>query len=583
MPTGAVAFTAVIADLEASMTSSEFSHEFWEPEFGWHATEETKVEREIHLQQKIAAYRVFMRMYRGKKAWVHLAAEMQAGKTGVMLGLFRLLFNKSNRCLGITPDRTFVVTGMSDNAWKKQTRERLPLAVRRNIHHNKGLVEVARTLQSIRDREGSLKNVLIVQDESHIACNVTNTPSKMIYERLVDLCPVEKWADNNIRYLTVSATDPAAIIGMAAGSMKEMCSIERLDTSEEYQSVDSLKTSGRIIPTFNLAKNTDVAKLVRTINEKYGENAGLYHIIRPQAKKSAEVKSWLLESVPGCEIIEWDSKNKSSSRRRATDAASSTTSDEEEDINKILAEEPAVPTFILLKNMFYASKTMNDAYVGVMHDRIGAKDDTNLQSLLGRACGYNKSKRTIIFTSMQTVDNYLTVWKSLEPTSEDDLLVRRAAKMLHGKMAAVTATAAGESSVLGVSFDRALPVGAAGIAMGGAGGPSAPPAAREAVNEDNFAIRWEDFATFEEAKAYASRIHKPKQDAEGFYLTSTTGEVKRLRVDDVNIMKSGKKTANLPAKTMKVGDVRDRLYVGYSDEHDPSTARFYVRRLTRTA
>ena len=37
--------------------------------------------------------------------------------------------------------------------------------------------------------------------------------------------------------------------------------------------------------------------------------------------------------------------------------------------------------------MFYAAKRLHDEHAGIFFDRVGAKDDTNLQSLLGRACG----------------------------------------------------------------------------------------------------------------------------------------------------------------------------------------------------
>jgi hypothetical protein len=57
-------------------------------------------------------------MFCDKSIWVHLAAEMQAGKTGVINALFRLILSNCHR-IGITPNRIFTLTGMSDEDWQE--------------------------------------------------------------------------------------------------------------------------------------------------------------------------------------------------------------------------------------------------------------------------------------------------------------------------------------------------------------------------------------------------------------------------------------------------------------------------------
>ena len=63
--------------------------------------------------------------------------------------------------------------------------------------------------------------------------------------------------------------------------------------------------------------------------------------------------------------------------------------------------------------MLYAAKTLDDKYCGVLYDRVAGAHHTGLQSLLGRACGYGKSKRTVVYTDMETVDTYNDYWSSL--------------------------------------------------------------------------------------------------------------------------------------------------------------------------
>jgi hypothetical protein len=254
-----------------------------------------------------------------------------------------------------------------------------------------------------------------------------------------------------------------------------------------------------------------------------------------------------------------------------------------EDINDLLKEAPTHHTFIILKNMFYASKTMHDAHVGVMWDRVGGKDDTNLQSLLGRACGYNKSSTTIVYTSGQTVTRYLKFWREVigggaVPVGVDAAHLDK--KMPGQRVKA--AAAGGGTPVLQVVPTYATPVGiaaAAGGGGGGGGGPVTPPRAkRVAKNADDYVAETRRFASFAEAKKWGKGIQEPKK-VDGFYQTSTTGAARTQRYDEVVAFCSGKKTAGLPK--IDVGKSVNRKIVGYRDLTDPESGVWFVRRITR--
>jgi hypothetical protein len=288
------------------------------------------------------------------------------------------------------------------------------------------------------------------------------------------------------------------------------------------------------------------------------------------------VRQKLLAAFPGCNVITWDSESKGTSAREDGSTASF------QDVNDLLSEEPAVHTFILLKNMFYAAKTMVDTHVGILYDRASNKDDTNLQSLLGRACGYGKSTETLVYTSKQTVDNYLGYWKELcqsnrcppslsqVPVSEVAKLDKRMGKVRVVRRADGTGGFHVPSSIVS-------PIG--GSSVGGGGG-AAPLSTRETANEADFTSEWREFPTFDAAKAWGKHIRKPDQ-INGFYQCSTTGKAKTLRYVEVMNMQGGKKTANLPWGKLKNGQSVYRLYVSYRDEHDAASAVFSVRKLTR--
>jgi hypothetical protein len=107
------------------------------------------------------------------------------------------------------------------------------------------------------------------------------------------------------------------------------------------------------------------------------------------------------------------------------------------------------------------------------------------------------------------------------------------------------------------------------------------PDGRAPASEDDFKSEWREFPSFEAAKTWAPNLRIKEKDSNGFYLSSTTGAVRKLLMRDVQQLRKGKKTANMPTDHKKLGDKRDRLYVPYADESDPTSCRWIVHRLTR--
>ena len=571
--------TALISDAEMQVNAAGFKSTLWIPTgFGGWRPDETEAGQDPHPEQYLAALEVFFRFFvlKARCAWVHLAAEMQAGKTGVLNALLRLVFSNW-ATLKITPDRVFVITGMNDNAWVKQTKERLPRDVRDGVAHNGGLGKIDRALDAL-NAVAPLANILIVIDESHLASSAVNRPSSVIYARVAALCPPERWAERGIRFMTISATDPAKGVVIDDGKLPISAELVVLKTTEAYQSVKTLYAAGRLRKLENygdLHKPEGMAELQKAVSQ-FAEPR--IHILRARYGKQEAVADALRRSFPEAIVRPWDSTSRPKSAG-AEDASSA----KMEDINDLLKEAPPQHTFIILKNMFYASKTMHDAHVGVMWDRVGGKDDTNLQSLLGRACGYNKSSTTIVYTSGQTVTNYLKFWWPVlaggaVPAGVD---AARLDKKMPGQR--VKAGAAGGAPVLQVVPTHATPVWVAAAAGGGGGGggPVTPPRAKKvAKNEDDYVAEIREFASFAAAKACATRSKEPKQ-VDGFYQTSTTGATRTLRYDEVVAFCSGKKTAGFDLKKIGVGKFNQRLVVGYRDITDPKSAVFVVRRITR--
>jgi len=560
-----------IDDMVTSIQRAGFSADLYEPDL---PPEEGEVDayKAPFLPQLLAGLQIFARLFctLDNKAWAHLTAEMQAGKTGVVCVVLRLILqNLKLKLLPVLPSGVFLITGMSDNAWVKQTRERVPKLFHDNVQHNGNLHRVKTKLHLMAKGE-YLKNCLVVLDESHFASNCANRPSKEVFKTMRELCPIELWAKNNVRLITISATDPALTLAIA--DAKHIARDFKLMTTPEYQSVESLNSEGRLLESFPIKDDTSLRQMLAVLESKFGSEP-LYHILRPQVKKNAYVQDALKSLCPDAEVMPWDSS--ATSKRSNTGETSSTAGIE--DINEILSVKPAKRTFIVIKDMFYASKTLNDAHVGIMYDRCGAKDDTNLQSLLGRACGYGKSRRTIIFTSVsETVENYLKYWL---PLRAETRIGGKVAEDLDRRMAGVVA----KGDALGISSTRAIP-----IAMGGGGSSAAAPAPkRKVVQEDDFLSVWSPWFNTEEDCIHwwkyagdgrkGGHGQKLKKNEAGFYVCTTTKSPCVQTKADIENLRSGKKTANMPsASSMEVGEESYRRYVAYENTNNITTARFCV-------
>lgn len=383
-----------------------FTTKLWNPSFGWTPADSFASQSPFPLQAK-ASVQIFNNFFLLNHTWVHLQAPMQAGKTGAINTLIRLIL-ANHHSLNITPERIFVLSGMADDSWKKQTKLRVPSRHGVVVQHNANFDKVAITLTKLACGD-NLKDILIVIDESHYASNRKNRLNHFIYNTIKQLTPTEHWQKYNIRFLTVSATDPAKTFIIP--SLPD-ASIVTLQTSDKYQSIQNLYEQKRLGWLENRGPLRDDPEtydnLLRLIQSRYADTPK-YHILRPTRKNFDFALRYLTDK--GYPVVPWHSQ----AEKEITLDDSSTVS--LTDINELLNIAPTQHTFVLIKNMFYAAKTLNDHYVGVLYDRLSQRDSSLLQSLLGRACGYSKSTETIVITSKMTVKRYFTLWNNFPHTT----------------------------------------------------------------------------------------------------------------------------------------------------------------------
>jgi hypothetical protein len=303
----------------------------------------------------------------------------------------------------------------------------------------------------------------------------------------------------------------------------------------------------------------------------------LVHILRPSHGKGSNVAAEITKAFPDAVIHHWDVASNKEKRKSAKDDSSSGVGSATDINSALLNDKPETTTFVLLKGMFRAAKTLNDEHVGVLYDRVGSGDATNLQSLLGRACGYGKSTRTIVFASSSTVSNYLRLWRELcasknFPTEgEDDMFGK-----MKGRMPGVSTVSTGEATKLVATKSHATPLGK------GLGTATAEELERGHHRDDDYDMSWSvEFKSVAELKASkltAGKMPSPGED--GFFKNANDPKKGPMSRAQLMALKGGKKTTNM-RQQLEVGETMKRTYPFYEDVNDPTTVRFVVKTLTR--
>lgn len=371
-----------------------------------------------------------------------LVAPTQMGKTSTMFWtLYNLMTHMNDDCFVPYPF-AFIITGLNSNSWKEQTKERVLPSMRENVWHNKDLCK-ADNVKRLKDAVLSDYNTIIVIDEVHVGTKLDH----VIFNTLREFHPrnetheisqqelFEFLYSKRVKFLLVSAT-PDAIKETMEHNWDEKrfrTIVAYPDPSTTYVWHKDFLNAGRVHQSFELKQRDEKGRLFhRVIAKRISEyDRPLYHMIRfPMDTKSAEIeksKELLKNSIQAlnvyADIVEWDAKNtiKKYFEYRNYDVFENS----EIKPNKImtmkneaiLKQKPKRHVIFILKEFFRVAQTMPIDNIGVLVDRDTKTpcDSTLSQSLIGRACGYDKEvfiKQIQIYTNVQSVKNYVKLWES---------------------------------------------------------------------------------------------------------------------------------------------------------------------------
>jgi hypothetical protein len=330
--------------------------------------------------QKEAACEIFDHFYDGVMA-VTLLALPQVGKTGVMLWISYLMTTMDDDDFVINPKNVYIISGMNDIDWQKQTKDSFPVALNEHVYTRSDFNKI-HTLNS-------LENALIIIDECHIAAEERQQLSKKL--DAAGLNNPASLQDKKVRILQVSAT-PAHTLFNAERIWGESHAVVRLIPSPRYIGFEQLLAADRIMDTSGMTPVQLFAEIKNCIDLVY--KTPKYHIIRLGRGDSSTFYEMVTTNS-------WIVKTHNSQSRVDTD---------------VLFETPPLrQTFLVIKGFWRAGKRLNDQNIGIMYEGPSNIPDANVvaQSLAGRACGNDKQipggDSPIIYCHRKSIVDY-DIW-----------------------------------------------------------------------------------------------------------------------------------------------------------------------------
>ncbi len=348
-------------------------------------------------------------------------APCQSGKTGVILAVIDLL-NKECRAgnyPSFDPNCIYVQAMISSTTWSEQMKGndkhpgRLPECLKKNVFHRGEIKKsLKEKLEKELEKEDDNRDRIVIVDEAHIAASEDMTYDKML--KALDLKDYENITRKRVHFIYISATPCKFTKNIEQWGKRFETHV--MQPGSTYMGVEDYQRTGRLFPCWNFydkthqERNVDeyICAAVRNPDEPK------FHIVRANTRKG-DLKNLFEKRIQaiGAEykIIECNSKSGTK-------------------LNDLLEVEPMVHTFIIIKDFSRVAETLVKKYIGTMHDAYSPeskstewtqKDDTMLQSLLGRACGYpdpdgeNGPMNDIeIYTNLGTVERYINGWKSVK-------------------------------------------------------------------------------------------------------------------------------------------------------------------------
>lgn len=381
-------------------------------------------------------------LYNDDLSVILFVAPTQFGKTSTIFWAAHNLMTHIDMKYFVPYPYVFIMTGLNSNSWKEQTRERVLPCMQDNVWHNKDICK-SENKDRLKDAVLSNYNTLIVIDEVHVGTKLDH----VIFNTLLEFHPESSERDlsqkelfqflheRKVKFILVSATPDAIKETMEQNWLLEnfRVIVAYPDSAPSYVWHKDFLDRKRVHQAYKI---DDVTPQGKPFHDEIAQQISMcsrpmYHMIRfPMDTKKAEIehsKFLLKKSIYNLQIdsdiVLWDAKNQVKDyfvkndfdvfeNRSFTSSQMLRMSNED-----ILNERPVRHVIFILKEHFRVAQTMPINNIGVLVDRDTKTpcDSTLSQSLIGRACGHNKSQfieQITIYTHVQSVKNYIKLWEN---------------------------------------------------------------------------------------------------------------------------------------------------------------------------
>ena len=311
----------------------------------------------------------------------------QTGKTGCMTALIQYYILSNN----IPIDNIYIITGLSDKEWKKDTKNRMPDGINTRVFHRANLYETF-----FRDIKGK-KNALVIMDEIQIACEYQQTIYKAF--NCCGFYDLNFLLENDIKLVQFSATPDGNLNDMQDWGPYSVKL--KLEPGHNYYGCKQALAQKRVKQFEDLTNIEKVKELKKDIEKNFTNPK--YHLVRvPNKRENKDGTNnqskviYNIKKVFG-ENYEYN-KNYLKTKK--------------EDINDILKKEPEKDTFIFYCEILRCAKTQYKKYIGISYERyvINPNDSSIIQGSFGRLTGYDDNGNNICYTNISSLENYIKLW-----------------------------------------------------------------------------------------------------------------------------------------------------------------------------
>ena len=312
----------------------------------------------------------------------------QTGKTGCMTALIQH-FVLSN-LIPIT--NIYIITGLSDKEWKKDTKNRMPDSINERVFHRANLPQTF--FRDINEK----KNFLIIMDEIQIACEENQTIHKT-FEKC-GFYDLDFLLENDIKLVQFSATPDGNINDIS--DWKEHSAKVKLSPGVNYYGPKEALVQGRVRQFKDLTKLENILE-VKTDVETY--KTPRYHLIRVPNKR---------ENRSGTNNQSVVISNFKRTFSHDCDYNTDYLKTKKGDINDILKIAPLKHTFVFYCEILRCAKTQFKKFTGISYERFTSNinDSTIMQGTFGRTTGYDDNGDSICYTNIPSLENYIELWEN---------------------------------------------------------------------------------------------------------------------------------------------------------------------------